>query len=543
MLTSKPLKLAVIGGGLSGLVAARRLEKEQPSAQVTLFESQSRLGGVLHTEWDEAGIGYLIENSADMFSTQPDAAVQLCQELGREDELISTQPVQPRAYIAVPVTDQVSDGIVPVPDGFSLMLPSNLQSVLDSKLLDADSKARFLQEKDIPPRESDEDESLESFVVRRFGKSVFDRLIQPLVSGIYTADPKKLSMRATMSRFLDLERKYGSLIAATQAMAQPSINEHQVSKLAFADQTASGARYDLFRAPRAGMGAMIEWLTQDLAQTEIRLNTEISAICPIANGWQIQSTGPSSNHQQSNAQATSLQQFDGVVLTGNAQMTARLLNPERSPSCDDPTAAEKTAADDVPFPVRSALRSALRSLVDSLQKIERASCAVVVIGLKKSQIRRPFAGYGIVVPEFLNRNLIAVSFSSNKFAERSPPDRVLMRCFIGGALHPDRVDWPDQKMLEVALKELGQWLQVEGDPELAKVYRWPSAMPQYHLGHLQIVQSIQDSVAQLPGLEVAGNSYKGVGIPVCIEQAESAAKNLLKWLSDRRMGVHRLQQI
>ena len=208
--------IAIIGGGISGLSAALQLRRLAPNAEIVLIESNDHLGGVLKTE--NIG-GYLVENSADMFTTEPNAALEFCQRLGRGDELISTQPVPQRAFIATPT------GIVPVPRGFSLMQPNDLKAMAESSLLDETGKSRLLEEQRVMARIDESDESLESFAVRRFGQQVFDRLIQPLVSGIYTADPKRLSMQATMARFVEMERKHGSLIAA--ATASKNQNEHR----------------------------------------------------------------------------------------------------------------------------------------------------------------------------------------------------------------------------------------------------------------------------------------------------------------------------
>ena len=221
--------IAIVGGGITGLAAAYRVQNLKPNARVILLESSDRVGGVLRTEQVD---GYLVEHSADMFTTDPPVALDLIRELGKTEELVETLPARDRAYVAT------EDSIHPVPRGLSLMSPTDIDAVLDSPLLDDEAKKRFLDEEGVPVSDWTDDESLESFAVRRFGRTAFERLIQPLVSGIYTADPAKLSMKATMSRFVDMELGHGSLIRAA------------ANKKKSVDAEASGARYGLFRAPK-----------------------------------------------------------------------------------------------------------------------------------------------------------------------------------------------------------------------------------------------------------------------------------------------------
>ena len=478
--------IAIIGGGLSGLVSAWELRQQLPTARITLLESSSRLGGVLNTE--QIG-GYLVEQSADMFTTEPAGALELCQQLGHADELISTLPTPQRAFIATPT------GVCPVPHGFALMLPHDLEAVLESKLLDAAGRSRFLEERTIPPRRDDSDESLQSFAVRRFGQQVFDHLIQPLVSGIYTADPQRLSMRATLSRFVLLEEKYGSLIAA--AAAQRTQIDHSKDPLAAAEQAASGARYDLFRAPRLGMGQLIEWIVKDLSSVELRTDSFVESLARTDQGWRLQWNDARLVSQQSSQQS---QTFDGVIIASSAFSAAKL--------CRDVDTSSGI----------------------ELSNFSAASCAVIVLGFERKQLGRPLDGYGIVVPSCLNQKLIAASFSSNKFSGRAPQDRVLIRCFVGGAMQPDLVELGDDQLLQISLNAIDGWCQINGTPEISRIYRWRAAMPQYHVGHLDRIARIDLEVAQQPGLELAGNSYNGVGIPVCIATGRLAAQRMNRFL-------------
>lgn len=472
---NKIKRIAIIGGGLSGLAAAVELERLSKDLKIVLLDAADRLGGVLRSESYE---GYTVEHSADMFTTDPSMALDLVKRLGRENELLTTLPTEDRAYVST------AHGIEPIPRGLSLMLPNDVDAVLSSNILSQEGKERFLHEESVPAKTTDDDESLENFAVRRFGREVFDRLIQPLAGGIYTADPKMLSMQATMKRFLDMEQEYGSLIGAAKAKA----------KNGSGSTATSGARYGLFRAPKNGIGSLIDWMVEAIESTQLQTNQAVTSAERVTDGWRIKT-------------ATDSFDVDGIILATSARTAGELLKPI------SPT------------------------LGQTLSTITAASSAIVVQGFDRSQFAwKPpggehFSGYGIIVPHSLGRPVIASSFSSNKFPGRSPTGKVLVRSFIGGALNAPMVDLPDDKLAELSVNELQQTVQLSGDAQWTKIYRWRNCMPQYTLGHLDRVAQIESLVDTLPGIQLAGNSYRGVGIPACIESGCQAATGLLAGLS------------
>ena len=462
-------KIVVVGGGIAGLATVLEIERLNPDVQVTLLDASARLGGVLASE---QFAGFTIETSADMFTVDPSVALDLVRRLGREDELLTTTPTKDRAYVA---TDY---GIEPLPSGFSLMLPADVDAVLASPILSVAGKQRFLQEQQVEPGDCTVDESLESFAVRRFGREVFERLIQPLAGGIYTADPKTLSMQATMQRFIDMEQKFGSLIAAGKAMSKKDTRSTQTS----------GARYGLFRAPKDGMGCLVQWMVDAIDRTDLRVNQTVESIAKNDRQWRVTTAEGSID-------------ADAVVVTTGASVAGQLLK-----SVDSELAA-------------------------GLGTITAASSAIAVLAFDQLQFQsslvKDFGGYGIICPYRLGRQAIACSFSSNKFSDRAPAGKILVRCFIGGALQAELVERPDAELAEIAMSELRHWLGVEGPPEWAKFYRWRNCMPQYTLGHVDRVSQVEQRVDQQVGLELAGNSYRGVGVPACIESGTAAARRLL----------------
>lgn len=463
-----PKTIVIVGGGITGLAAAYHAQTHLNGIRIILLEANDRLGGVLQTEVVD---GYRVEQSADMFTIDPPFAMDLCQQLGKSDQLIQTTPTTDRAFVAT------EDAIHPVPRGLSLMSPGDLDAVLDSPLLDEAAKKRIVDEQSIPVSDWTRDESLESFAVRRFGRPAFERLIQPLVSGIYTADPAKLSMKATMARFVDMELGHGSLIRAAAQLQIKSI-----------EKEASGARYGLFRAPRDGIGCLVDWLQAALVNVDVRTGSKVVSMSRVGTNWKVQ--------VQQNQEAIQSLIVDGVVLATPAQAAARLVQP-----------------------IDGRLSSHLAS-------IEAASAAIVAIGIDPAQLSMPFGGYGIIVPAILNRKIIACSFTSNKFAHRAPEGKLLVRCFIGGALQSELVDLDDDRLIGIATTELRKMLGLQGDLDIARVYRWRKCMPQYHLGHLDRMDQIADLKARHSGLELAGNSYRGVGIPACIQSGTEAINRL-----------------
>jgi oxygen-dependent protoporphyrinogen oxidase len=473
-------RIAIIGGGISGLAAAHHLRELLPNALLSLFEASNRLGGVLETvERDN----FLIERSADNFLTAPPAALELCRRLGMENELVATDESRRRAFV-------VRNGrLVPIPEGFYLMSPRKLLPILRSPLLSVLGKLRLLAEPLIPRGpiashnlESQSDESVASFARRRLGREVFERFVQPLVAGIYTADSEKLSMAATMPQFVEFERTYSSLLQATLRRTNT-------------DSSASGARYDLFLAPKHGMQSLVTKLVDQLPQDIIHLNTSVARVDHYNNKWQL-TLNPQSEIRNSQSE------FDALVLAVPAPAAAKIL--------------EFSAAE----------------LAAELATIEYAGCAVVSLGFHRRQIGHALNGFGFVVPQTENRKIIAGSFASLKYPGRAPVDDVLIRVFIGGALQPELLDLSDADLRRIAHDELTDLLQITGMPLVADIARWPRSMPQYHVGHLAKVARIEELAAAIRTLALAGNAYRGVGIPQCIASGEAAAEQIASALRD-----------
>ena len=461
--------VTIVGAGISGLAAAWKVRQLLPAAKITILESSGKVGGVLQTERIK---DYLVETAADMFTSQPSTALDLCREIGIDDQLLTTAEPKHKAYVGL------KDQVVPVPQGFSLMVPSQQESIRRWPLLSESGKQRLLDEVNVAQRDYEgegNDEDFASFAIRRFGQEAFDVLIQPLVSGIYSADPKKLSMNATMQRFVDMEKEHGSLIKAVG------------NKSASSDSKASGARYNLFRTPREGFGSFVSALVDQLVDVEIRAETIVREVSKNeSEKFSIRLDGSSI-------------ESDALIIAAPAQAAASLL-----PS--------------------------FGTLQKELAGIESTSCAIVAMGIDRNELPedcKDFEGFGVIYPHIDGGSTIAISFASNKFAERAPAGKLLLRFFIGGAMQESHVDLPDGKLIELALNQFEASFGCRPQPEFKKVYRWKKTMPQYHVGHLDRVDRIESLTAQISGLELAGKSYRGVGIPACILSGFEAAARLI----------------
>jgi len=472
----RPLRIAVVGGGITGLAAAHRLASQSSSVQVTVYEASHRLGGIIRTE--EAD-GFLMELGPDSFITNKPAAIALCEEIGFLDQLIPTDPTFRRSLV-------LKNGRpYPVPDGFMLMAPAKPWSIMTTPVLSLMGRLRLLAEAFVPRRSGTDDESLASFVRRRFGAEALNRLVQPLVGGIYTSDPEKLSLQATMPRFPEMEQKYGSVIRATLAQ--------QKREGSAGDASGSGARYGLFATAANGLSDLVRALEQWLknqGQVTFRTGTPIHEVQRVdsKNGWQVVS-GPVEMRED----------FDAVIVTLPTFAAARLLcQPEFQPLCG------------------------------LLNAVEYASSAIVVSGHRLADFRHPMDAFGLVVPAVEQRKILAVSMSSRKFPHRAPEGHILLRTFVGGAMQPELLEASDDQIASLVHDELRQIFGMQAEPLFSEVMRYERAMPQYHVGHLDRVARIESAQSQFPGLHLAGSAYHGVGIPDSIASGRSAADRILQ---------------
>jgi oxygen-dependent protoporphyrinogen oxidase len=456
-------RIVIIGGGISGLAAAHRVLELNKAAQVTLLEASDRPGGTIQTENRD---GFLIERGPDSFISEKPHGISLAKRLGLESQLIQTNEEYRRSFI-------VRDGrLRAVPEGFQLMAPSRMWPFITSDIFSLAGKARMAADLLLPRKSANgsTDESLASFVRRRLGEEALARMAQPMVGGIYTADPETLSLRATLPRFLDMEQKHRSLILAMlrQGRAQKT--------------GTSGARYSLFLSFDRGMQVLVDAVTR--INADLRVNTRALGLT-FDHGWRI------TTDKDERIKA------DAVCLAVPAYVAASLL------SDIDARLSEK------------------------LRAIKYASTATINFGYRRTAIEHPLNGFGFVVPFIEKRSLIACTFSSVKFSGRAPDGQVLLRAFAGGALQPEIFALDEADMSRRVESDLRELLGIREDPSFIEVTKWERSMPQYEVGHLDRVNEIEKLVNELPGLTLAGNAYRGAGIPDCVRSGEAAAEALV----------------
>jgi oxygen-dependent protoporphyrinogen oxidase len=464
----RPLRVVIIGGGMAGLAAAWRIQKSFQDSRVPvnllLLEASPQAGGFLKSIRRE---GFLLETGPDCFISEKPRGIGLCEELGLEAELIGTRPDKRRSFILR------KNVFYPVPEGFYLMGPTRTRPFLESGLLSWPAKFRVLCEPLVRSRPPT-DESLASFVRRRFGQELLDWMAQPLIAGIYGADPEHLSLRATFPKFLEMERTYGSVVFGLKKSASSR-----------AVETASGARYGLFVTLRRGMQELADTLAAKLGNSVVRTQTRVKAVRHADGVWQVVKAS-------------------GEVLVADALCLAL---PAYA-------AAELVTAFDT-------------DLAQDLAAIDYAPSATLNFAFRDLDVKRPLDGVGFVVPQKENRLVIGCTLVHNKFEGRVPKGFLLLRAFLGGEHSARWRSEKDEALIPKVLAELKEWLAITGKPMFTHVERFERALPQYNVGHLERVLRIEERLFRHKGLALAGNWRYGVGIPDCIESGERAADALL----------------
>jgi protoporphyrinogen/coproporphyrinogen III oxidase len=493
-------RIAIIGGGITGLSAAwHALEK---GFEVELFESQDKLGGILGTiYWN----GRLIEGAADNFATLDDEALQWCRKLGLEDEFIS--PSADHRFAMVLHHGHPK----PIPAGFSLVQPTRIWPIVTTPVLSLMGKMRLVWEYFVPARRTEDDESLYDFACRRLGKETFERLVEPIVGGIFTADPKRLSMQATLPQFVKMEKEHGGLIRGFWAQrrkrnaksSEPASGGESASRRTAIDQQASGARYAQFMAPKKGMSWWITAIEERLSQAKVHLNTQVVSVQRNESFRRVEGTGIAAETFASTREweltfgAGEKKEFDAVVVATPSAIAARLLSEVNA------------------------------KVGEHLKQLRAASSAVVAMVIARKDVAKMAWCFGIVIPQVENRPVLAVSFTGLKYPGRVQDDELLVRVFMGGSTHPEMMHWSDERLMATASQELGMLIGWQGEPRWSKVIRWVDAMPQYDVGHVQRVAALETDLRGTSAtIRLAGASYTGVGVPQCVRSGRRAVEGL-----------------
>jgi protoporphyrinogen/coproporphyrinogen III oxidase len=446
----------VVGGGIAGLTSAYALWKKR--TPFTLLEASERLGGVIRSEGLD---GFLLEAGPDAILAQKPEGLALCRELGLAPRLVPTNPEQRKVYVAR------HGRLHALPDGLMLMVPTRIWPFISASLFSVSGKLRMARDLVIARRRDGADESIADFMRRRFGLEALELLGEPLMAGIHSGDPERLSMRATFPRFIELEARYGSLIRGMLAARSKSRRK-----------SGTAAFYSL----QGGLSDLVSALSARLPSPSVRTGARVRQLAKGPGGF-------------------------AVTLASGERLSARAVVVA------------------VPTSVSAGLAQPLASdVAATLSAVPFVSTAAVYLGYARKDVRHALDGYGLLVPRSEGLRTCAWSFFSTKYPGRAPEGKVLLRAFLGGSRDPQILSQSDAQLIELARSDAGQLLGASGEPLLTRVYRWPEATPQMEVGHLTRVEQLDRRLSEIPGLFLTGAGLRSTGIPDGIADATRVAE-------------------
>ena len=466
-------RIAVVGGGISGLAAAFHLAKARRQGAVIeehLFEASDRLGGVIRTERID---GCVVEAGPDSFLTEKPDAFLLAKELGIGEHVIGSNDEQRKTYILH------NRKLVPFPEGLQFLVPARIWPVVRTPLLSLRDKWAIAREFFSRPPAQQTDESVASFVERHFGRGMVQSIVDPLLSGVYGGLANELSVESVLPRFREIERRDGSLVRGVWRNLRNR-------------RKTQGARVPpLFSAFRDGLQELVDAIQARLAPECVACGRRLVALRRVGGKYQLTFAGGESF------------EADGVILALPAYESARLV------------------------------RELGTALAERLAEIPYVSSLTVALGYERDALRNLPGGFGFLVPRKEGRRLLACTFVHNKFPFRVPADRGLLRCFLGGSGNETVMEASDEEVLGIVQQELEAILGLSAVPLFTRIYRWRKAMAQYTVGHKERLEGIDRELTKLPGLALAGNANQGIGIPDCIRSGKRAAETVLQFLRVR----------
>ncbi len=480
-------RIIIIGGGITGLSSAYKITRASSlghNISFVLIEKENRLGGKILTEIvpDPSGEGrFIVDGGPDCFLTEKPACHRIAKLLGIYDDELPTDDSRRRTLI-------LSRGkLYPLPDGIMMFAPTKFLPFVTTGLFSWPGKIRMAMDLFIPPKKIKHgefnDETLESFVVRRMGRECLDRLAEPLVGAVHASDPKKMSLAATFPRLLEMEQNYGSLIRGFLS-ARRKVEE---MRRKYPKRPGEKPR-TFFTSFKEGMQQLTDRIAYAAGLKNMRTGISVNSLYRLVNGkWEVRLSDGSTI------------EGDGVIIATESWAAEPLIRPHDL------------------------------VIADALSEIPSSSSATISIAFKENEVGFDLNAFGVLCPIIERRALMAVTYSSTKWPGRAPPQRVLIRGFVGGPHNQDIVSAPDDELLQIVLSEFCEILGLnpEAKPLFARIYRWHLGMPQYTIGHLDRVKLIEDRSAQIPGIAFAGGSYRGVGLPNCIESGEKAVSKIL----------------
>jgi len=452
------LKISVVGAGISGLATAQAVLARQPDAEIVIFEADRRIGGKVWTEISPEG--YLCEGGVNGFLDKIPRTLELCDEVGVEP--VGADPSAQKRYV--------------FSHGELHKLPEKPPEFLASRLLSVPGRLRVLYEL-FAGGTDNPDETLAEFGTRRLGREAFERLIDPMASGVFAGDARKMSVKSCFPRIQEVEAEYGSLIRGLIKLQMKARKEGRKDT----PGPGPGGRLTSFST---GMSA----LTDTLA---LRLGSRIRTSSPVA--------GVSRNDK-----LYTLHMADGTDEETDILILA------------------------VPaFAQSGILKEYEPELAELLSGIEYPALSVVCLGYREDHIAPYLEGFGFLVPSGEQRSILGTIVDSNVFPGRAPDGHALFRTMVGGARTPQLAELPDDQLLDRVRADLKDITGLKAEPEFARIFRHEKAIPQYVVGHAARLEAIDQVLERHPGLVLTGNAFRGVSLNDCVVNAWKTAESLI----------------
>jgi oxygen-dependent protoporphyrinogen oxidase len=452
------VKIGIVGGGISGLATAQAILAENPQAEVVVFEASQRSGGKVMTEITSEG--YLCEWGGNAFLDKSPRTLELCGEVGLSP--VAANNSAKKRYV--------------FSEGRLHKLPEKPPEFLASKLLSFPGRLRVIAEI-FSGRTKKDDETLAEFGTRHLGREAFEKLIDPMASGVFAGNAEKMSLKSCFPRIHEVETEYGSLIRGLIKLQKQARREGKKDT----PGPGPGGKLTSFRG---GMSVLTDTLVAELG-SRVRLNAAVDAVSCSANVYTAHI-----------ADGTS-EDFDALVLAAPAYAQARMLQ-DLAPGVTD-------LLNEIPYP----------------------ALAVVCMGYSGRQAAGCMDGFGFLVPSREKKGILGTVADSNVFPDRAPEGRMLLRTMVGGARVPHLADLPDEQLIDLVQSDLKEILGLKAEPEFVKIYRHERAIPQYLVGHGDRLGDMREELKEFPGLFMTGNAFRGVSLNDCVLNAKKTAQSLM----------------
>ena len=480
-------RVIIIGGGVAGLGAAYKMKRaasEGHGVEFFLIEKDRRLGGKIQTEIvpDPSGEGrFIVDGGPDCFLTEKPACHRIAKLMGIFEDELPTDDSRKRTWILS------RRKLHQMPDGVMMFAPTKFVPFATTGLFSWSGKIRMAMDLFIPPKkilpEGLNEETLESFVVRRMGRECLDRLAEPLVGGVHASDPAQMSLAATFPRLLEMEQKYGSLTKAFIA-ARRKVEEMRRKYPARPGEK----RRTFFTSFAKGMQQLTDRMADAAGRGRMQTGAAVVSLDRTGGGGWIARLSDGSTIEG-----------EGVIIATESWAAEPLIRPHD------------------------------HAIADALAGIQASSSATISIAFNENDVGFDLNAFGVLCPLVECRALMAATYSSTKWPGRAPPGRVLLRGFVGGPHNQKIMERSDEELIQTVVAEFREILGLSptAKPIFSRIFRWHLGMPQYTIGHLERVARIEERSLGIPGLAFAGGSYRGVGVPNCIESGERAVSKVL----------------